>query len=411
MSTTFTLFPRLTRPKFQPIIRAQHTHTMKKPQIYLDHASTTPLDPKVLKAILPYFSEKYGNPESLHEKGKEALIAVDDARETIAKFLNCRSREVIFCGTATEANNLAIFGTARANKDKGNHLITTKIEHSSVTEPFKQLEKEGFKVTYLDVDNEGFVNPEDVARALTPKTTLVSIMYANNEIGTIEPIKKIGRILAQHKAYFHTDACQAVGVESLDTKALNLDMMTINGSKIYGPKGIAVLYIKRDTKIEPLIHGGMHEFNMRAGTHNTPAIVGFAKAFDLIQKNKKNAHITKLRDKLIEGLLSKIPRSHINGPKGKTISHRLPNNINITIKSINAQEAVLHLDDAGIFVSTGSACKMGTPSPSNTLKALGLPRPQTLSTLRITLGKTTTEKEIDYVIRTLPKIIENLRNT
>lgn len=411
MSIISPPFPRLTPLKFQPIIRAQHTHTMKKPQIYLDHASTTPLDPKVLKAILPYFSEKYGNPESLHEKGKEALIAVDNARETIAKFLNCRSREVIFCGTATEANNLAIFGTARANKDKGNHLITTKIEHPSITEPFKQLEKEGFKVTYLGVDNEGFVNPEDVARALTPKTTLVSIMYANNEIGTIEPIKKIGRILQNHKAYFHTDACQAVGVESLDTRALNLDMMTLNSGKIYGPKGVAALYIKRGTKITPLIHGGMHEFNMRAGTHNTPAIVGFAKAFELIHKNKKNTHITTLRDKLIEGLLKKIPRSHINGPKGKTISHRLPNNINITIKGINAQEAVLHLDDAGIFVSTGSACKMGTPSPSDTLKALGLPRPQILSTLRITLGKTTTEEEIDYVIRTLPKIIEKLRNT
>ena len=261
------------------------------------------------------------------------------------------------------------------------------------------------------MDNEGFVNPEDIARALTPKTTLVSIMYANNEIGTIEPIKKIGRILRNHKAYFHTDACQAVGVESLDTKALNLDMMTLNSGKIYGPKGIAALYIKRDTKIKPLIHGGMHEFNMRAGTHNTPAIVGFAKALELIHKNKKNARITTLRDKLIEGLLQKIPRSHINGPKSKTIAHRLPNNINITIKGINAQEAVLHLDDVGIFVSTGSACKMGTPSPSNTLKALNLPRPQTLSTLRITLGKTTTEEEIDYVIRTLPKTIEKLRNT
>jgi len=419
MSTTFVPFPRLTPLKFQPIIRAQHTHTMKKPQIYLDHASTTPLDPKVLKAILPYFSEKYGNPESLHEKGKEALIAIDNARETVAKFLNCRSREIIFCGTATEANNLAIFGTARANKDKGDHLITTKIEHSSVTEPFKQLEKEGFKVTYLDVDNEGFVNPEDVARALTPKTTLVSIMYANNEIGTIEPIKKIGRILARHKAYFHTDACQAVGVESLDTKALNLDLMTLNSSKIYGPKGVAALYIKRGTKIRPLIYGGMHEFNLRAGTHNTPAIVGFAKALELIHKNKENARArqTTLRDKLITQLLQKIPRSHINGPKPnpnpktKTGTHRLPNNINITIKGINAQEAVLHLDDAGIFVSTGSACKMGTPSPSNTLKAIGLPRPQTLATLRITLGKTTTEKEIDHVIRALPKIIEKLRNT
>ncbi|NIA02394.1 MAG: aminotransferase class V-fold PLP-dependent enzyme [Nitrospirae bacterium] len=370
---------------------------MKKHQIYLDNAATTPMDPKVLEAMLPYFTEKYGNPEALHTKGKESLIAIDNARETVAKILNCRAREIIFCGTATEANNLAIFGTARANKDKGTHLITTKIEHSSVRRPFEQLEKEGFDVTYLDVDNEGFVNPDDIKKALTPKTTLVSVMYANNEIGTIEPIKKIGKILHDHQAYFHTDACQIPGAETLDTKTLKIDMMTLNGSKIYGPKGIGVLYVNKETKIEPIIFGSAHEYSLRAGTHNTPLIVGFAKALELITKSD-NKKITKLRDKLLTALLKKIPRAHLNGPT----NHRLPNNINITIPGIHAQEILLHLDEAGIYVSTGAACNMGNEKPSKTLEAIGLPQKEILSSLRITLGKNTTEEDIDYVIKTFP---------
>lgn len=367
------------------------------PQIYLDNAASTPMDPKVLKAMLPYFTEKYGNPEALHSKGKESLIAIDDARETVAKILNCRPREIIFCGTATEANNLAIFGTARTNKDKGRHLITTKIEHSSVRRPFEQLEKEGFSVTYLDVDKEGFVNPDDIRKALTPKTTLVSVMYANNEIGTIEPIKEIGKILQNHQAYFHTDACQIPGVETLDTKALQVDMMTLNGSKIYGPKGIGVLYVKKDAKIEPIIFGSTHEYNLRAGTHNTPNIVGFAKALELIVKSD-NKKITKLREKLIRGLLGRLSRAHLNGPA----DHRLPNNINITIPGTHAQEILLQLDEAGICVSTGAACTTGTEKPSKTLEAIGLPKKEILSSLRITLGKQTTEKDIDYVIKKFP---------
>ncbi|MFH1533922.1 MAG: cysteine desulfurase family protein [Nitrospirota bacterium] len=372
---------------------------MKTHQIYLDNAAATPMDPKVLEAMLPYFTEKYGNPEALHTKGKESLIAIDNARETVSKILNCRAREIIFCGTATEANNLAIFGTARANKEKGNHLITTKIEHSSVRRPFEQLEKEGFDVTYLDVDKEGFVNPDDIKKALTPKTTLVSVMYANNEIGTIEPIKEIGEILCDHKAYFHTDACQIPGAETLDTSILKVDMMTLNGSKIYGPKGIGVLYVNKETKIEPIIFGSTHEYSLRAGTHNTPLIVGFACALELTT-NTTNKKITKLRDKLISSLLEKIPQSHLNGPTDR----RLPNNINITIPGIHAQEILLHLDEAGIYVSTGAACNMGNEKPSKTLEAIGLPKKEILSSLRITLGKNTTEGDINYVIKTLPEI-------
>ncbi len=379
----------------------------KKRKIYLDHASTTYTDDEVLASMLPYFSEKYGNAESLHEKGKEALVAIDNSRETVAKYLNCRSSEIIFCGTATEANNLAIFGAARANKNKGNHLITTKIEHSSVEEPFKQLEKEGFEVTFLDVDKEGFINPEDVKKALTSKTILVSIMYANNEIGTIEPIEEIGKILKNHPTYFHTDACQAAGVETLNTQKLNLDLMTLNGSKIYGPKGIGVLYVKRGTNIRPIIYGGTHEYNLRGGTHNTPNIVGFAKALELIEKNKKkeNLRLISLQNKLINGLLNKIPNSYING----SLKKRLPNNINITIKGINAQECLLHLDEQGIFASTGSACNIGKDKPSNVLKAIGLNDKDLFSTLRLTIGKRTTEEDILYILEVLPKLVKKLR--
>jgi cysteine desulfurase len=390
---------------------------MTKQQIYMDHASTTYTDPQVLKAMLPYFSEKYGNPESLHTKGKEALIAIDSARKTTAKILNCRSSEVIFCGTATEANNLAIFGTARANKALGNHLITTKIEHSSISEPFKQLEREGFKVTYLDVDKEGFVSPKDVRSSITPKTTLISIMYANNEIGTIEPIKKIGTLIAQAKSagqstpYFHTDACQIAGVASLDTQALNLDLMTLNGSKIYGPKGVGVLYVKRGTVIKPIIYGGTHEYNLRGGTHNTANIVGFAKALELITTNSKKecTCLTILRDKLINGLLKNIPNSHINGPNISSSKRlRLPNNINITIPGINAQEVLLHLDEAGIFASTGAVCRVGTEKPSNVLKSIGLPKKHLFSTFRFTIGKQTSLQDINYVIKILTKIVKKL---
>lgn len=377
------------------------------PDIYLDNASTTATDPRVLDAMLPYFSEKYGNPHSNHKKGKEAKIAVDNAREIIAKILNCRESEIVFTDSATEANNLAILGIARANMDQGKHLITSKIEHSSVRAPLQQLEKEGFEVTWLNVDSEGFVSLEELENAIRPNTILVSIMHANNEIGTIEPIAEIGEICEKHKTIFHTDAAQTAGYLNLDVQKLNIDLMTINGSKIYGPKGIGALYIKRELQIRPIIFGGAHEKGLRAGTHNVPGIVGLAKALELVQeeKDRENQNLEKLRNKLMEALLTKIKGANLNGPK----DNRLPNNLNISIPDVDADRLLLILDEAGIYVSTGSACSTGEAQPSETLKAIGLPQNKVHSSIRFSLGKKTTETDIDYVIETLPKIIEKMQ--
>lgn len=379
---------------------------MPKVEIYMDHASTTYMDPEVLKTMLPYFSEKYGNPESTHSKGKEAKIAVDNARQTVSKLLNCKENEIIFCGSGTEANNIALFGIARFNSKKGNHIITSSIEHPSILEPLKKLEKEGFKITYLPVNHEGLISLSDLENSITESTTLVSIMYANNEIGTIQDIKKIGEICKKHNVIFHTDACQAQGVLSLNTQELNIDLMTLNGSKIYGPKGIGALYIKEGIKIEPIIFGGGQEKNLRSGTHNVANIVGFAKALELAQQNKEqeNKRLTNLRDKFIENLL-KIPQTRLNG----SINSRLPNNVNITIKDIDAQNLLLHLDEEEIFLSTSSACNSKTTNPSHVLLAIGLKEKEAMSSIRLTLGKKTTEEEIIYVSKILPPLVEKLR--
>lgn len=376
------------------------------PEIYLDHASTTYTDPRVLEAMLPYFSEKYGNPETLYKKGKEALIAVDNARETIAKILNCRYSEIYFTGSATEANNLAIFGVARANQKKGCHLITSTIEHSSVREPFKKLEQEGFEVSYLEVDKEGFISAEALKKSLRPDTTFVSIMHANNEIGTIEPIADFGAICRSYGIPFHTDAAQTAASQNLDVEALQVDLMTINASKIYGPKGVGALFVRKNTPIEAIIYGGSHEHGLRAGTHNVPGIIGLAKALELVQaeKENENARLTKLRDQLINGILTRIPEASLNGSR----KNRLPNNINIVIPGISAHELLLHLDEAGIFVNTQAACKVGVDHTSFVLRAIGLPREHLHSSIRMSLGQQTTEKDIEYVIATLPKIVEKM---
>ncbi|OGJ42495.1 hypothetical protein A3B60_01240 [Candidatus Peregrinibacteria bacterium RIFCSPLOWO2_01_FULL_39_12] len=382
---------------------------MPTPQVYLDNASTTPTDPRVLKAMLPYFSEEYGNPESLHTKGKNALIAIDNARETIAEILNCRPSEIIFCGTATEANNLAILGTARATT-QNIHVITSSIEHSAVRNPFEQLEKEGFSVTHVSSDKEGFINPQDIKKAITPQTTLVSIMYANNEIGTIEPIKEIGKICQHHKIIFHTDACQAAAMDPLDVNELNLSLLTLNGSKIHGPKGIGILYVKQGIKIEPIIFGGSHEKGLRAGTHNVPGIVGFAEALKILreEKDKGNAHLILLRDKLIEGILKTIPDTYLNGPSPSS-NKRLPANASITFKEINGQELLLQMDEAGIYVSSGAACSEGTEKPSATLCSIGLPQNSLHGTIRFSFGRQNTENDVAYVLKTLPEIVKKLR--
>lgn len=390
---------------------------MKK--IYLDHAATTYVDEKVLEAMLPYFAENFGNPNAIYASGLKARKAVETARATIAEILNCDYDEIIFTGSGTESDNLAIFGTTEAllkktgRKPEDLHLITSAIEHSAVLAPFKELEKKGHPVTYLKPKTNGVIDPEDLANAITDKTAFVSIMYANNEIGTIQPIAELAEKLAarirtsKNNIIFHTDACQAAGALSLDTQALDVDLLTLNGSKIYGPKGIGLLYKKSDTPLEPQILGGGQESGLRSGTENVPLIVGLAKALELAQNNRKKEtqRLTLLRDKLINGILGTIPRTRLNGDSAL----RLPNNANILILDIEGESLLLHLDKAGIEVSTGSACDSRTLEPSHVLTALGLPKDVVHGSIRFSLGKKTTEKDIDYVLKVLPPIVEKLR--
>lgn len=379
--------------------------------IYLDYAATTPTDPEVLKTMLPYFTDHYGNAESLHSKGLEAKQAIDQARNIVAHALNCQPSEIIFTSSGTESNNLAIIGAARANKAKGNHLITSKIEHPSVLNVFKYLEsKENFKVTYLDVNQDGVVDINDLKKALTKETTLVSIMYANNEIGTIEPIEEIGKLCHQHGIIFHTDACQAAEYFSLDVKKLNLDLLTINGSKIYGPKGTGILYIKKTTKIEPIFSGGSQEHGLRASTHNTPGIIGIAKALEIAQQNyqEENQRISQLRDYLTKNLLEKIPNIILNSPTSKN-GICLPHIINISIPPFDGKDLLLQLDNHGILVSTGSACNSGKNGVSHVLTAIGRKENLCRSSLRISLGKYTKKSDLDQLLEILPKITKELK--
>ncbi|MGB9708280.1 MAG: cysteine desulfurase NifS [Candidatus Pacearchaeota archaeon] len=375
-------------------------------RIYLDHAATTPLAEEVLEAMKPYFSEKFGNASSLHSFGVEAREAVENSRKIAAKFLGARPNEIIFTSGGTESNNLAIKGVAFANKAKGNHIITSKIEHHAIEEPCKWLEKNGFKVTYLNVDKDGLVNPRDVEKAITKDTILVSIMHANNEIGTIEPIEEIGKICKKHKVYFHTDAVQSFGKIPIDVKKMNIDLLSASSHKLYGPKGVGLLFIKPDVKIEPVQHGGGHEQGLRSGTENVPGIVGFAKAIELAEKTMKSEaeRQTKLRDKLINNIL-KIGDSQLNGHA----TQRLPNNCNFSFKGIEGEALLIRLNEKGIAVSTGSACSTKSLAPSHVLTAIGLTAEQAHGSLRITLGKDNTEKDIDYTIEQLKNIINSLR--
>jgi len=376
-------------------------------QIYLDNAATTALDPEALKSMTPYLAEEYGNPASQHTKGKNALMATDRVRKSTAQILNCRESEIIFTSGGTESNNLAILGFARANKDRGRHIVSTEIEHSSILEPLNQLKNEGFQITLLKPDKEGFISPDDVKKAITKDTILVSIIYANNEIGTIQPIKEIGQICREHKVPFHTDACQAATTLSLDTKELRADLLTINGSKIYGPKGIGALYKNREITLQPIISGGSQERGIRGGTLNVPGIVGFARALEIAQQTKEeqSSHQTTLRDKFLSLLQEKNPQISLNG----SLKNRLANNLNIQIPQINTQLLLLHLDNAGIYCSTGSACHAGSTSPSHVLSAIGLSEQQALSSLRLSLGKHTTEKEIIYAAEKIIEITEKMK--
>lgn len=373
-------------------------------EIYLDNAATTQIRKEVLASMEPYLSERYGNPSSMHKLGLEANSAVSESREKIANILNCGASEIIFTSGGTESVNLAIKGVAFAHK-KG-QIITQKTEHHAVLHACEWLEKNGFKVTYLDVDKSGLVNPLDVESAIRKDTILVTIMYANNEIGTIQPIKEIAEICKKRKVLFHTDACQAAGYLDLDVKSLGVDLLTLNGSKIYGPKGIGILYVKKGTKITPILHGGGQEFGIRSGTENVPSIVGLAKALELAQKEKdsEGKKLAKLRDKLIAELL-KIPNSQLNGHATK----RLPNNANMSFYGVEGESVILMLNEKGIFASTGSACSAKSIEASHVLLAIGLSHELAHGSIRFSLGRQTREKDISHVLQVFPKIISDLR--
>ena len=395
---------------------------MKK-TIYLDHAATAPMDPRVLEAMTPYFLYTYGNPSSFHTPGMRAKEAVTEARKTIAAILHAHEDEMLFTAGGTESDNMAVVGVPRAFKVEVEqkcgvgtkpHVITLPIEHHAVLEPLLHMEKKGeIELTQLPVDRDGLVDPEAVYQALKPNTGLVSIMWANNEIGTIEPIADIGRVLLRWRKeqktawpFFHSDACQAAGACDLNVELSHVDLLTLNGSKIYGPKGVGCLFLRRGTKIDALVRGGGQERNLRSGTENVPGIVGLAKALSLVQaeREEENARLTKLRDQLVEGLLQ-IPKSRLNGHP----TQRLPNNANISFLDIEGEAAALYLDAEGVMVSTGSACASSSLDPSHVILATGLSYEAAHGSLRFTLGHDTTEEDIRFVISVMPGIVDRLR--
>ena len=374
-------------------------------KVYLDNGATTKKDPEVVKAMLPYFTKQYGNPSSLHQFGRDAKETVDKARKKISDKINAEPREVIFTSGGTESDNLAIFGTAYSQKDKGNHIITSKIEHHAVLNACKQLEKEGFKVTYLDVDEEGFVDLGQLEKSINEKTILVTVIHANNEIGTIQDIEKIGEICKKKNVIFHTDAVQSFTKVPIDVKKINVDLISLNSHKLHGPNGVGALFIRKGVNLYKLSYGGSQEFNMRAGTENVAGIVGFAKAVE-ISNEKDLKQMANLRDKLINEILNRIPETKLNGAKG---DKRLCNNANISFNYIEGEALLLHLDMKGIAVSTGSACSSKSLEPSYVLLAIGLKHEIAHGSIRFTLSKYTTEKEIDYTIKNLVEIVKNLR--
>lgn len=376
-------------------------------QVYLDYSATTPVKKEVLEEMLPYFTEKFGNPSSLYGLGLNAKSDLNQARAKIAKLIGADEREVYFTSGGTEADNWAVIGTARAKKSKGNHIITTKIEHHALLHTCEYLEKEGFEVTYLDVDSKGLINLTELEDAITDKTILISIMYANNEVGTIQPINEIGELAKKHGVLFHTDAVQALGNVPINVHEFNVDMMSISAHKIYGPKGIGALYIKRGVAIPNFINGGAQENKRRAGTENMTGIIGFGKAAELAETNLEE-HIKKvseLRDYFIKELTTRITDIEINGD----MKQRLPGNINIIFNYVEGEALLLYMDVKGIYASTGSACSSASFTPSHVLRALGLPLEKVYSSIRFTIGDFTTKEDIDYTVEEIVKIVEKLR--
>lgn len=379
---------------------------MPERTIYLDHAATTALDPRVLDVMLPYFTTEYGNASSIYTLGRHAMQAIDSAREQVADILGCRPTEIAFTGCGSESDNLAIKGVVFASQKKGNHLITSSIEHHAVLHTCQYLERFGFKTTCLPVDEYGCVNPADVERAITDQTILVSIMYANNEVGTIEPVAQIGRICRARKIPFHIDAVQAGGALPLDVSTLNADLLTLSAHKFYGPKGVGILYVRQGMRLLPQLQGGSQERGRRAGTENVAGIVGTATALRLAYEDLPQVmpRITALRDRLIAGLLT-IPASRLTGHP----TERLPNNASFCFEGVEGESILLNLDLLGIAASTGSACTSGSVDPSHVLVAMGLPPEWSHGSLRLTLGKENTDADVDTILDVLPEIVEKLR--
>lgn len=388
---------------------------MKK--ICLDYAASTPVDKKVLNEMMPYFSEKFGNPSSIHQIGQEAMEAIDNARAQIADFLHCSANEVIFTSGATESNNLTIKGILKATQIESPHIITSAIEHHCVLNSCQTAQKDKITdVSFVKVDKEGVIDPENIKNAIRENTVLVSVMYGNNEVGTIQPITEIGKMIKEinkerennklSKIYFHTDAVQAINYLDCNVELLGVDLLSLSGHKIHGPKGIGVLYVKRRTKIRSTQQGGEQEYNLRAGTHNVPGIVGIGKAISLISENKEKINeIKKLRDHMINEILKNIPDSRLNGSK----EFRLPHNINFSFKGVEGESLLMMLDQEGIAVSTGSACSSASLAPSHVLSAMGIPPEIAHASIRFTLGRDTMKKDIDYTLKVLTEKVRRLR--
>jgi len=379
---------------------------MKK--IYLDHNATTPMRPEVLDAMLPYLKEKFGNASSIHGFGRDAKVALEEAREKVAEILGALPSEIFFTSGGTESDNLAIKGTAFANTKKGKHIITSKIEHHAILESCKFLEKEGFEVTYLPVNSQGMVDPEDLSNAIRDDTTLVSIMYANNEVGIVQPIEQLSKIAKKMKVYFHTDAVQAAGKIPIDVQKLNVDMLSVSGHKIYGPKGVGAIYIRKGVRIAPLSHGGHHERSRRAGTENVPAIVGLAKALELMvgEMENQNKHLRNLTEAFYKKLMESIPDVVLHGD----LDRRIPNTLNLSFKGVEGESIILSLDMKGVAVASGSACTSGTLEPSHVLSAMGVDPAIAQGAIRFSFGRDNVMEDVEYVARILPEIVQRLRS-
>ena len=375
--------------------------------VYLDYSATTPVKDEVLQEMIPYFTEKFGNPSSLYDKGLEAKVAVTHAREQVAALIGAQPREVYFTAGGTESDNWVVFGAADKLKEKGNHIITTKVEHHAMLHSCQFLEKHGYEVTYLDIDKDGRVSPQALEDAITDRTILISIMMVNNEIGTVQPIKELAAVAKKHNILFHTDAVQALGNVPIDVKELGIDLMSLSSHKIYGPKGSGALYIRRGVQISNYLHGGAQESKRRAGTENLTGIVGFGKAAELAKEHFEEhvAHCSSLRNHLVERVLAEIPNTFVNG----TMEHRHPGNANITFEYIEGEAILLLLNQAGISVSTGSACSSASLEPSHVLSALGVPVEMIHGTVRFTIGDMTTLEDVDYTVDTLKQVVGRLR--